>query len=454
MKKRQIIAGLAASVIAASMMTAVTASAASSTAYVPINGEKITFEKYITMENDANVPNIAFDFEAAPIDAVIPATADTLEVQPGPANIKFIHESTDSVTVDSTDPKKASVAFSNSDPATAESGKGTKTAKFSTPDELTDEKFAAKTMTLDLSDVEFTEPGVYRYVITEEEATGLAGLMNDPVNVRYLDIYVKDVAGDLVIDGSFLHTGDAAPKKTVDSTDTENGKSTGFSNSYETDNLIFSKAVSGNQGSKDKYFKFTVKLTNADGASINAADEFTVSGNWDKAPVTNFGTDYTTAEMTAANATNLTYYPATATSEEMYTLTYAQLSAGYDFYLRSGDVIQIKGIPSKLGYVVTESYEDYAPSVDMSAGTDTKTGDSATADGTAIAGVNDTAAKTFSVTDTFLKANARADFTNTREGAVPTGVIVAVAVPAVLSIAAFAGVVTIIIKRKKEDAEG
>ena len=194
--------------------------------------------------------------------------------------------------------------------------------------------------------------------------------------MRYLDVFVKSVSktvegvtqDSLEIDGYFIHTGNAAPKV---GTPDNSKKSTGFSNSFESNNLEFSKEVRGKQGSKDKYFKFTVQLTNADSLNVNDKDKFTLTGEWDKEPAKNSATVYTAADMKAANNTE--------------SVTYAQLKAGYDFYLQSGQNIQIQGIPQGLGYVITEQQEDYDPSVTMDSTGDTKTGDK-TGEGTAIAG--------------------------------------------------------------------
>ena len=40
-------------------------------------------------------------------------------------------------------------------------------------------------------------------------------------------------------------------------------KDKGFTNEYATQDLTFSKTVTGNQGSREKYFQFTVKISNA-----------------------------------------------------------------------------------------------------------------------------------------------------------------------------------------------
>ena len=241
-------------------------------------------------------------------------------------------------------------------------------------------------------------------------------MTNDTNSIRYLDVYVKNATtttgttetstGNLEIQGYFIHTGDAAPVKgTADSSK----KSTGLSNAYTTNDLEFRKVVTGNQGSKDKYFKITVKLTNPDSLTISDSDTFQLSGTWTKTPTQNAATIYTAENMTTAN--NVT------------SLTYANLKGtdGYSFYIHDSELIELHGIPSGLGYTISEAEEDYTPSVAMNNTGDVKTDDKA-GEGTAI----DTSANN-TVTDTFLKSDAGVIFTNDRAGNIPTGLISTVA---------------------------
>lgn len=440
MKMKRIAAAVSSISLSAMMMLcAMPMSASAANTYTPIHGGEVTFEKYLVLKKEATVPNVEFSFSAAPIEdsEVLEATGQTLAVMKGPAGIKF-KAGTD-VTVSGTGDSEAAAAFKSADSAKAETEKGTKSINFATAD-TSDEKFAEKEITLDLSGVSFPEPGVYRYKITEAD-TDHAGITNDADQVRYLDVFVKSVSktvgsvtqDSLEIDGYFIHTGNAAPKV---GTPDNSKKSTGFSNSFGSNNLEFSKEVRGNQGSKDKYFKFTVQLTNADTLNVNDNDKFTLTGEWDKEPAKNSATVYTAADMKAANNTE--------------SVTYAQLKAGYDFYLQSGQNIQIQGIPQGLGYVITEQQEDYDPSVTMDSAGDTKTGDKS-GEGTAIAGVKD--GESFSVTDTLLKSDAGADFVNERAGTIPTGVITTVAGSAGIVLLGAAGIAGAVYAKKKKDED-
>jgi hypothetical protein len=361
------------------------------------------------MKKDAAVPNVEFSYTVAPVTTKIDATDTTLAVLPGITGLVF--KDTNKATFVSRD--------STTDEDNATAGK---TIDFST-DDTTDEKYAEKTLTLDFSNVSFTEPGVYRYVITETASSNLAGITDDSVLERYLDVYVEDEENEdktLKVKGTVLHKGNAAPNKDGSVVE-ENIKSTGFTNKYGTNNLGFSKAVTGNQGSRDKYFKFTITLTNKNDVSVNDADTFTLTGDWDKTTKANAANKYQVEEMNDANGVD--------------TLTYAQLKAGYSFYLQSGDDVQINGIPDGLGYEIKEEYEDYTPTIGL-------TGDR---DGDVTKGT---------VSDDELTADASANFTNDRSGLIPSGVLTTVAGSAVIVLIGLAGVVGgVFCLRKKRTEE-
>lgn len=437
---------IAAAAAALTMITSMTAMPMSASAYTAINGGEVNFDKYLVMKNEATVPNVSFGLTVEPIEdsEVKAATATTLAVMKGPVGIAFKTGVTDitATAATATAPASATVAFKSTDTTDAEANKGSKSIVFKTTG-TDDEKFAEKTVTLDLSGVSFSEPGVYRYKITETATTGVAGVTNDTNSIRYLDVYVKNATtttgttetstGNLEIQGYFIHTGDDAPVKgTADSSK----KSTGFSNAYTTNDLEFRKVVTGNQGSKDKYFKITVKLTNPDSLTISDSDTFQLSGTWTKTPTQNAATIYTAENMTTAN--NVT------------SLTYANLKGtdGYSFYIHDGELIELHGIPSGLGYTISEAEEDYTPSVAMNNTGDVKTDDKA-GEGTAI----DTSANN-TVTDTFLKSDAGVIFTNDRAGNIPTGLISTVAGSVgivALGIAGITGGAVYLKKKKSED---
>ena len=66
MKNKRIAAIVASLGLAAMTYTAVPMSTNAAEDYTPVSGETYTFEKYLVMENDANVPNVSFDFTVTP----------------------------------------------------------------------------------------------------------------------------------------------------------------------------------------------------------------------------------------------------------------------------------------------------------------------------------------------------------------------------------------------------
>ena len=436
------------------MSAVMMASMAAATAYTPVAGTSATLEKYLVMDNSAEVPNATFTFAIAPGTA-IPASAGKMEVLAGPAGATITQ----------------SVVFAPGDATTAEASKGDKTVTFQTA-ATDDEKFAAKTVTVDLSGVTFPEPGVYRYIITENSAAK-QGITNDTQRTRTLDVYVADNNGTLV-PSYVIHTSTEAPVTT-----TNNGtgdvatagakladKSTGFTNSYATQDLHFSKKVTGNQGSKDKFFKFHVVATN-----VTSTDKFTVDmTSATAAPAKTAATSYEAAAMLASNTTQM----------ENGQITGAQLIAGVDFYLSDGESIVIQGLPKDATYTVPETAEDYksaegndlvavagsaaVPATEwywggntynsLAAAEEAKTAGGNTGDITDN-GVAAGAAKTYSDTTsgTIASADIYTGFTNTRDGIIPTGIIMSGAPFMGIVAIGVAGIATLTVVNRKKSQE-
>ena len=284
MKKRKF-AALAASLAMTAAMTAmaVPAAAQAATTYstTPTTDSVLTttFDKYLVMKEEANVPNAGFIFTVAPGTAVS-ATNTTLAVVPGVGTPVLKYNDT-ALTGNK-------LTFSTADSTTVEpSDKTDSPIKFAT-NAIGDEKYVQKTVTIDFSGVTFTEPGVYRYIITETGDTQNQSITNDFSNdangVRTLDVYVED-AGSVVESGTdqgkpqlrvkgyvmyngLQSTGPNKDKTTEDETTVPNGaevtgatKNDTITNFYPSQNLTFGKAVKGNQGSKDKYFEFTLVIS-------------------------------------------------------------------------------------------------------------------------------------------------------------------------------------------------
>lgn len=400
--RKRFFAGFAASVLAAGIMAAVPMSAGAEASRA-VDTNKFEFDKYLIMDSDAQVPNVSFTYTIAPGTAVA-----ANNIKAGPEGAKF---------TDGTATK--TITFSSSDTVVNDDDYDiTMTIDFD--GEHGNEKAAVKALEIDFSEVDFPDPGIYRYVLTET-TTADAAITYDAAPAKYLDVIVTadETTHDPVIVSKILHY------TTTEDGEVKDHKVTGFNNKFNTNDLAFEKAVSGNQASKNKYFKFNVKLTAADGAYEPADDyTFVVSGSHSH----ELETDDATYKKEVINTAN-----------DFTTLTYAQLKAGKDVYLKTGQKLIIEDLPTGIGYKITETKEDYTPTIAVDNGDN----EGFTAD-------NDAA----TATDASLTENTVIKFTNNKDGAIPTGVIVAVAVPAALSLVGFIGVVTILIKRRKDNTEG
>ncbi|MBQ1903370.1 MAG: hypothetical protein II168_03290, partial [Ruminococcus sp.] len=212
-------------------------------------------------------------------------------------------------------------------------------------------------------------------------------------------------------------------------------KSSGFTNKYDAYDLVFSKTVKGNQGSKDKYFKFDVSISGAKGAEIAVSGQGT---DFAAEPEKSTSTTYLASDMKTAN-----------TKDEDADLEGQQLKADADghitatFYIKHGQKVTLQGIPAGAKYTVTETQEDYTANVSV-----TETADPS--DAAANSDKNGITDQT-----TGIQGNTTAAFTNTREGTIPTGILSNVALPAGIISLAVAGAVgsVIYIKKKKSEEE-
>ncbi|MBQ5562916.1 MAG: hypothetical protein IIT39_05985, partial [Clostridia bacterium] len=297
----------------------------------------------------------------------------------------------------------------------------------------------------------------YRYIITETKADGFAntGITNDSNDTRTIDVYVHDnTTGNekkLKIVGYVMYVGNVTdgpsntttPNETTDSDFLEDGttnkksndaevenavKSVGFVNTYDTSDLTFGKEVTGNQGSKDKYFEFTVNISNA-----VAGTKYTVDVT-SKADATSGTNAATIADN--ANKTNVTEITADTNGK-----------AETKFYLQDGQYITIQGLAKGTVYSVTENAEDYK----STAGTETvavaAVGNASDPDYVAEKLYDDPVSGTVASTDIYT------GYTNDRSGTIPTGIILSVAAPVIIGLAVLGGIIFLVIRNKKRENE-
>ncbi len=345
-------------------------------AYTPINGGTFTIYKDLVMPSTANVPSGSFTFTIATGTAV----AGSAGQAPISAGI-----GTPTIT--------SSVSFSPSDTTVAGvPGDSTETGS----------KYVRKPITVDFSGVTFDEPGIFRYVITE--GGSIAGVTNDENPTRYLDVYVVDdeSTNSLVIAKYALYT-------------VENGTPTtkpdGYVNTYSTFDLTISKTVTGNQGSRDKYFKFHVEISGLPEGTVLDIDRSNC--------------DATVASTTATLAAYI------GEDNPGSLIANASGVAAGDFYLASSQSFEIIGIPAGADCEVTETPEDYLATYTVDSGS-VQTGDSVSVDD--------------------IDATTVVAFTNRRSGTVPTGVALSI-IPGLLVTQAAMGAMASVVALRKKDAE-
>lgn len=420
-------------VAAAMMLTVVPVGAAAGTNYgATIEGTKTTtFDKFLLMDSQANVPNASFSY------AVTAGAAKEYDVYGAKAydahGRKFqvlAGVDADKVTMAGVGNGAAAgqIVFTQGDGS--DTHDATKDAYVK--DLTAGKKYALKTATLDFSKVQFTEPGVYRYIITESGTN--QGVTNDADLTRVLDVYVNDASSTeadgaltkkLTIAGYVLHSNendepDVALGEDFGSagayTDT---KSQGFTNSYDTSDLTLRKQVTGNQASRDKYFEFTLDIA---AAQPNTKYDVVID-EADAISKTNAATIAENAGQT--NVTSIT--------------TDDQGKATQKFYLQHGQQVTVQGLAKDTTYAVTENTEDYKSTentatdkvVEIKAGTE-----SAPVDGT------------------IVSADLTTGYLNTRDGVIPTGIVMAVAPFAAVTLLGGAGAATIVMKKKSRKEDG
>lgn len=371
-----------------------------------IGGTKTTtFDKYLVMDAQAQVPNVSFSY------AVTAGQAKAYDVD-GKKFEVLAGVDADKVTMAGVGSETAgTIAYAQGDATLQDDNALVKDY------DKAAEKYAKKTATLDFSACQFTEPGIYRYVITESGTN--QGITNDADLTRIVDVYVEDASDvdgkKLTIAGYVLHSNtDDAPDITMGDDNGSGGayaatKSQGFTNTYDTSDLTFRKEVAGNQASHDKYFEFTVAITDAVAGTVYDVD---ITGA--------DATSGTNAATIAANAGKTN--PTSLTVGDDGTVT-------QKFYLQHGQEVKIQGIAKDTNYAVTENAEDYKSTA---------------------AGVTD---YTDAVNGTVASADLKTSYLNTRDGVIPTGVAMAVAPFAAVTLFGGIGAVTMVMKKKRDEEE-
>lgn len=405
MKKRTI-AKTGATMLTMAMLLNGTPVFAAGTNYGPqIDGIKTTmFDKYLVMDKQANVPNVSFTYGVtAGAAKAYDVAGKKVQILAGVDADKVIMAGV------GTDAAANTIKYAPGDAVAQDANALVKNYDGAT------EKYAKKTATLDFSACNFTEPGIYRYIITESGTN--QAVTNDEDATRVVDVYVNDASDadgkKLTIAGYVLHSSESditAGDSFLGSDGTDpDGKSQGFTNEYDTSDLTFKKEVSGNQASHDKYFEFTVTITNA-------------------VPGTVYNINLSNADTTSkSNAATITENAGKTNPDKLTVGTDGAVTQ--KFYLQHSQEITIQGIAKDSKYSVTENAEDYKSTA---------------------AGVADYIAP---ASGTIESADLKTSYLNTRAGVIPTGVIMTVAPFAAVTLLGAAGMVKIRMSKKREDDE-
>ena len=176
-----------------------------------------------------------------------------------------------------------------------------------------------KTLTVDVSNVNFQESGIYRYEITETSSNKTAaGVTNgtDYSGTRFLDVYVRGVPGDNGAGeyASYEVYGMVcfSTNSSIDGTTANNnldsvGKTTGYTHTsdldhvadqYLTKNLSVTKNITGAMAEKGHKFPFVITLSSGiTGTRVNGAD---TTGN----VTSGFDAGTTNVTLAASNVIN------------------------------------------------------------------------------------------------------------------------------------------------------
>lgn len=446
-KKLNTASALSAVLMAGAIMNAVPAFAATT----PVAGTTTTFDKYLVMKKNANVPNATFSYKVS-----IP-TDDEMRSLPNPEDTNgtnlTVRKGIGAPTVSSTTFAAGDQTFDSAQKS--RTNKSSSTYDAAEDDQVTldkDHKYAKHTSTVDFSNVTFSEPGVYRYKITEND-TSEKGITKDSTS-RYLDVYVESAEnGTLSIKGYVFHTmNEVQPKGNKDSLGSNNpeGKNKGFENKYETIDLTLTKNVTGNQGFRDQYFKFHVDITDLDGgARLFLTDKDgnkpyksidTVAYEYDKETGTRkagqkrfFAQTGTFTDVTAEQGSDADMSGLALTANDSG-------NASFDVYLKHGESLKINGLTKDAKYTVKETSEDYSAS--------------ATKNDQAIDLTHNKTDHTDATAMQTLAGDETVAYTNKREGTLPTGIYHNNrAAFNIMGIAAAGGAIAIVIRKRRKSTE-
>ena len=354
MKEFRFMPKLAAAIVSVAMIFsgAVPAFAATTDGNTTINtaGNSVKFNTTLSLSMETLGENV---------QKRIPAKTFKYTVSPGSA-------------VSSSNPIYAGVALSDT--------KSTVTATIAAQDVTSNQSSVSVDTTVDFSDVQWPQTGIYRYKVTNTDSATSAYTGSGFGKTMLLDVAVVNDSA-----GTGYKIDHAALVNTTTNSDgtTTSSKSDGFVFNYQSKYMKFTKLVAGNQGDHNKDFQFTLNISGATGL------------------------DYLNV-TTTSTSTN-------SAAKKSGTIDLTNGSTGdVTFYLKHDEYVVINNLPAGYHFTVNENKTDltangYTPSISATTGTLTVDNNNAKASANNVA------------------SSLAFNVTNTKSGSVPTGVIFAVA---------------------------
>lgn len=411
--------------------------------YSAVHATSTTFKEFVVFEEHASVPSVTMSFSIE-AGTAIPYTANTMAVYAG-LNPELI-------TINP-------VSFSNADTSSGVAVTETVCPKYDDLDGQSalenletkllrhnyNNKYVEKTVTVNMANVTFSEPGIYRYIIHQSINNNfLYPDINVGTNTRYLDVYVTDDEnGHLAVSSYvFRETAETVTAGTdkgsadvAEAGDPVDDKSNGFTNWHATAPVEFKEITTGNQGSKDKYFHFVVTYD-------DLQPEYTYGIDIGNAQATTIANPATIEANT--NKQNVAEITTDANGHKVQDF-YLKNSQSIRFQLPVGTFNDYKFDPIPLTiYCQKEDYKLEISDYTNESGCSSVEGDTLN---TVVYDTN--AAGRIRLRGRFSPyANDQITFTLTRDGIIPTGIAVSAA--GAIAIVALA-IGSLILKRKKKE---
>lgn len=348
--------------------------------YTPVTPADSTFTHTLTLTDDATALNYTITYHFTVDDVTVVKPSD-------------IHTVASAVT---------------GKPAIADITYNTSSTFIGTPHPV-----ATTLQAIDWSGVTIKEPGIYRWQVAKEKTVdGTPGQKATNLSsTLYLWAYATDNGGTLQVSTTGITS--------VMALNDDSGNAKGPYNDNYPENkvaLTLTKTVGGSMGSKDQYFKFTIRLKAPSGT---APLQYDISG----APTYELSVPATAYHSAQTNPDKV----------EVRSDTPSNLVV----WLKHGQGITINGLPVGTDYTIIESENlNYTVSATVS-------GD--------ITGVTNNAGTSSGVSDSGLSENATVAYKNEKDVSTPTGINVQVGAP-VMGILLVAGLMLIVVigKRRKE----